>query len=166
MQSNMIPSWTNCAAASSMDMFLTVSRPETPFLECEYTLQWTSDIQWNLSIATTSGPQKKVVWIGRWSLYRGQNQLFKYCWDTNMWSLERGGLWIQVVFKAGFTIIGTQVLSFVEVAPFRRLFGIEYYTRVLLVCLLLGGLYLFWSSLYQRFHCVVSAWLYSRIAIR
>ena len=38
------------------------------------------------SIATTTGPQK-VSLIGRWSLYRGQNQLYKHYWDTTKWSL-------------------------------------------------------------------------------
>ncbi len=43
---------------------------------------------------------KKVVLTRRLSLYRSQDHLYTYCWGTDKWG---GGLWIQVVFRAGFT---------------------------------------------------------------
>ena len=51
------------------------------------------------------------VWATeKWSSYRGspwytgQNSLHEHCWDITEWSLKAGGLWIQMVFKTGFTV--------------------------------------------------------------
>ena len=59
--------------------------------------------------------------IVRWSHFGVQNQLYKHDWDITKWTLWRGGLWIQVVFKAGVTVI-TYHKDRIETDPYSTLY--------------------------------------------